>query len=123
MTRDGSLKTMTHAVHRWDEIDLVKITEMMSQKVVTGAHQMLAQTYLKQGALVPLHTHPSEQMTYVLQGAVRFVVAGEETIVREGEVLHIPSNAPHQAEVLEDTFQLDVFSPPRADWLPPAVEE
>jgi quercetin dioxygenase-like cupin family protein len=110
---------MTHAVHRWDEIDLVKITEMMSQKVVTGTHQMLAQTYLKQGALVPLHTHPSEQMTYVLQGAVRFVVAGEETIVREGEVLHIPANAPHQAEVLEDTFQLDVFSPPRADWLPP----
>jgi len=102
---------MTHAVHRWDEIDLVKITEMMSQKVVSGAHQMLAQTYLKQGALVPLHAHSSEQMTYVLQGAVRFVVAGEETIVREGEVLHIPSNAPHQAEVLEDTFQLDVFSP------------
>jgi quercetin dioxygenase-like cupin family protein len=53
---------------------------------------------------------------------VRFVVAGEETIVREGEVLHIPANAPHQAEVLEDTFQLDVFSPPRADWLPPVPE-
>jgi quercetin dioxygenase-like cupin family protein len=94
----------------------------MSQKVVSGAHQMLAQTYLKQGALVPLHTHPSEQMTYVLQGAVRFVVAGEETIVREGEVLYIPSHAPHQAEVLEDTFQLDVFSPPRVDWLSPLLD-
>ena len=95
---------------------------MMSQKVVTGVHQMLAQTYLKQGALVPLHAHPSEQMTYVLQGAVRFagVRGGNHRPGRRGPA-H-PSNAPHQAEVLEDTFQLDVFSPPRADWLPPVVE-
>jgi quercetin dioxygenase-like cupin family protein len=85
---------MTHAVHRWDEIDLVKITEMMSQKVVTGAHQMLAQTYLKQGALVPLHAHSSEQMTYVLQGAVRFVVAGEENHRPGGRGAAHPSNAP-----------------------------
>ena len=112
---------MTHAVHRWDEIDLVKITEMMSQKVVTGAHQMLAQTYLKQGALVPLHAHPSEQMTYVLQGALKFRVGDEEIIVREGEVLHIPANARHQAEALDDTFQLDIFSPPRQDWLAAAA--
>jgi quercetin dioxygenase-like cupin family protein len=107
---------MTATVHRWDEIGLVKITEMMSQKIVAGSNQLLAQTYLKQGALVPRHAHASEQMTYVLQGAVRFVVAGEETIVREGEVLHIPSMVEHQAEVLEDTFQLDIFSPIRADW-------
>ena len=108
---------MTGTVHRWDEIGLVKITEMMSQKIVAGASQMLAQTYLKQGALVPRHAHASEQMTYVLQGAVRFVVAGEETIVREGEVLLIPAMVEHQAEVLEDTFQLDVFSPIRSDWI------
>jgi quercetin dioxygenase-like cupin family protein len=108
---------MPGTVHRWDEIGLVKITEMMSQKIVAGRSQMLAQTYLKQGALVPLHAHASEQMTYVLQGAVRFVVQGQEIIVREGEVLHIPAMAPHQAEVLEDTFQLDVFSPGRPDWL------
>jgi quercetin dioxygenase-like cupin family protein len=108
---------MTATLHRWDEIALEKITEMMSQKIVTGVHQMLAQTYLKQGALVPMHAHVSEQMTYVLQGALKFSVQGEEMIVREGEVLHIPANAPHQAEALEDTFQLDVFSPPREDWL------
>ena len=108
---------MPARLHRWDEIALEKITELMSQKIVTGAHQMLAQTYLKQGALVPVHAHASEQMTYVLQGALRFRVDGEEMIVREGEVLHIPAHAVHQAEALEDTFQLDVFSPPRADWL------
>ena len=104
-------------VHRWDEIALEKITEMFSQKIVTGDREMLAQIYLKRGALVPIHTHESEQMTYVLQGALRFLVDGEEIIVREGEVLHIPSGAPHQAEALEDTFELDVFSPIRSEWL------
>jgi len=102
---------------RWDEIALEKITEMVSQKIVAGDREMLAQIYLKRGALVPMHTHDSEQMTYVLQGSLRFLVGGEEIIVREGEVLHIPSGVPHQAEALDDTFELDVFSPIRADWL------
>ena len=102
---------------RWDEIALEKITEMISQKIVAGEREMLAQIYLKRGALVPMHTHESEQMTYILQGSLRFLVGGEEIIVREGEVLHIPSGTPHQAEALEDTFELDVFSPIRRDWL------
>jgi quercetin dioxygenase-like cupin family protein len=75
------------------------------------------QTYVKRGCLVPLHAHDSEQMTYVLQGALRFVVAGEEITVREGEVLHIPPGVEHQAEALEDTFELDLFSPLRKEWL------
>jgi quercetin dioxygenase-like cupin family protein len=104
-------------LHRWDEIALEKVTEMISRKIVAGDREMLAQTYLKRGALVPMHTHESEQMTYVLQGALRFLVEGEEIIVREGEVLHIPSGTPHQTEALEDTFELDVFSPIRSDWL------
>jgi quercetin dioxygenase-like cupin family protein len=108
----------TVRVHRWDEIALEKITEMISQKIVTGERQMLAQIYLKRGALVPMHSHESEQMTYILQGALKVVVDGEEMTVREGEVLHIPTRVPHQAEALEDTFELDVFSPVRQDWLP-----
>jgi len=104
-------------LHRWDEIALEKITEMISQKLVAGERELLAQIYMKRGALVPMHSHDSEQMTYVLQGALRFLVDGEEIIVREGEVLHIPADAPHQAEALEDTFELDVFSPIRRDWL------
>jgi quercetin dioxygenase-like cupin family protein len=90
---------------------------MISQKIITGEREMLAQMYLKRGALVPIHSHESEQMTYILQGALRFLVGGEEIIVREGEVLHIPPMTPHQAEALEDTFELDVFSPIRQDWL------
>ena len=108
----------TVRVHRWDEIALEKITEMISQKIITGEREMLAQIYLKRGALVPMHSHESEQMTYILQGALKVVVDGEEMTVREGEVLHIPSRIPHQAEALEDTFELDVFSPIRLDWLP-----
>jgi quercetin dioxygenase-like cupin family protein len=114
---------MAARLHRWDEIALEKITEMISQKIVAGEREMLAQIYLKRGALVPMHAHESEQMTYVLQGAIRFLVDGEEIIVREGEVLHIPARAPHQAEALDDTFELDVFSPIRADWLDTEVEE
>jgi len=108
---------MATRLHRWDEIALEKITEMLSQKLVTGEREMIAQTYLKRGALVPIHSHESEQMTYVLQGALRFLVGGEEIIVREGEVIHVPAEVPHQAEALEDTFELDVFSPIRQDWV------
>ena len=104
-------------LHRWDEIALEKVTEMMSQKIITGEREMIAQIYLKRGALIPLHSHDSEQMTYILQGALRFLIGAEEVTVREGEVLHIPSNVAHQAEALEDTFELDVFSPIRTDWL------
>ena len=107
----------TVRVHRWDEIALEIITEMISQKIVAGEREMLVQIYLKRGALVPMHSHESEQMTYILQGALKVGVGGEEMIVREGEVLHVPSRVPHQAEALEDTFELDVFSPVRKDWL------
>jgi quercetin dioxygenase-like cupin family protein len=104
-------------LYRWDEIALEKVTEMLSRKLITGEREMLAQIYLKRGCLVPSHSHESEQMTCVLQGALRFLVGGEEITVREGEVLHIPSWTVHQAEALEDTFELDFFSPIRQDWL------
>jgi quercetin dioxygenase-like cupin family protein len=111
------MSTTTVRLHRWDEIALEKVTEMLSRKIVTGEREMLAQVYLKRGCLVPMHSHEAEQMTYVLQGALKFLVAGEDITVREGEVLHIPSRVPHQAEALEDTFELDIFSPIRQDWL------
>src|SRR5262245_21221336 len=96
-------------LHRWDEIALDKVTEMLSRKIVSGEREMLVQIYVKRGCLEPMHAHDIEQMTYVLQGALRFVVGGEEITVREGEVLHIPPNTAYQSEALEDTFELDVF--------------
>jgi len=104
-------------LHRWDEIALEKVTEMLSRKIVSGDREMLVQSYVKRGCLVPMHAHDSEQMTYVLQGALKFFVGGEEITVRVGEVLHIPAGIAHQSEALEDTFELDVFSPLRAEWL------
>src|SRR4026208_2456458 len=77
-------------LHRWDEIALEKVTEVISRKIVTGEREMLSQVYRKRGALEPMHKHESEQLTYVMQGALRFLVGGEEAVVREGEVLVIP---------------------------------
>src|ERR1700752_873356 len=119
---DPTLAKRSVRLHRWDEIALEKVTEMISRKIITGEREMVTQIYLKRGAVVPMHEHESEQMTYVLSGALKFLVGGEEIIVREGEVLHIPSGVGHQAEALEHTFELDFFSPVRHDWLS-AVDE
>ncbi len=96
------------SLYRWDALDLDKVTEMIARKAITGAEQTLAQAYLKKGALIPLHAHSGEQMIYVLQGALRTLVGGEEITVREGDVLHLPPDTPHQVEALDDTFVLDV---------------
>ena len=77
------MSTQTVRLHRWDEIALEKVTEMLSRKLVTGEKEMLAQIYLKRGAIVPMHSHESEQLTYVLQGALKFLIGGEEIIPRE----------------------------------------
>jgi len=114
--------TSAARLHRWDEIALEKVTEMLSRKIVSGEREMLVQVYVKRGCLVPLHAHESEQMVYVLQGALKFLIGGDEITVREGEVLHIPSGIDHQAEALEDTFELDFFSPIRREWLDEAAE-
>jgi quercetin dioxygenase-like cupin family protein len=94
---------------RWDALELEKVTEMIARKAIAGAGETLAQTYFKKGALVPRHEHPSGQLIYVLQGALRAVVDGEEVTVREGEVLVVPASAPHQLEALDDTFVLSVI--------------
>ncbi len=107
----------TARFYRWDDVAEEKVTEMISRKLVTGEREMVAQITLKKGCVVPEHVHESEQITYVLKGALRFTIGGEEITVRGNEVLHIPSHVPHAATAVEDTFELDVFSPIRQDWL------
>jgi quercetin dioxygenase-like cupin family protein len=97
-----------------------QLSDTIGRRLITGQDMMLAHVYLKKGAIVPRHQHINEQITYILEGALRFHLgddASEEVIVRAGEVLCIPSNVWHQAEALEDTLDVDVFSPPRQDWL------
>ena len=104
----------------WDEMPKEQVTDQISRRLVTGERMMLAHVYLDKGAVVPKHSHHNEQLTYVLQGVLRFLIGEdqtEEVLVRAGEVLVIPSNVPHRAEALEDTLDVDVFSPPRQDWL------
>jgi quercetin dioxygenase-like cupin family protein len=105
---------------RWDDMPRERVTDVIDRRLVTGDRIMLAHVYLKKGAIVPKHSHHNEQITYILEGALRFWIGEDESqelVVRVGEVLHIPSNVPHKAEALEDTLDVDVFSPPRQDWL------
>ena len=96
-------------LHRWSDLDLQKVTAMISKKVIEGDGQRLVQAYHKRGAQVPRHVHPHEQMVYVLQGALRCLVGTQQVTVREGEVLHVPAGVPHQAEAVDDTFDLVVW--------------
>lgn len=101
----------------WDSVPLEQMSEVISRKIISGDKAMIAQVFLKKDAVVPEHHHESEQITYILDGALKFHLEGKEVIVRKGEVLHIPSNVPHRAVALEDTLDLDIFSPIRTDWL------
>jgi quercetin dioxygenase-like cupin family protein len=107
-------------LYKWDEVPLEKVNDMLDRKLITGERMMLAHVYLKKGCIVPKHSHENEQLTYILEGALHFKLGEdqkEEVTVSAGQVLHIPSNLPHEAEALVDTLDVDVFSPPRQDWL------
>ncbi len=104
----------------WETMPKEPVTDVIDRRLVTGERTMLAHVYLKKGSVVPQHSHDNEQFTYILEGALHFFIGAdesEEVIVRTGEVLHIPSNVPHKAVALEDTIDLDVFTPIRQDWL------
>jgi len=102
----------------FDKIPVEALNPLIDRQFVYGERSMLARLILRKGALVPKHSHENEQITYVLEGALRFTMGdGRVLTVRGGEVLVIPSHMPHQAEALEDTVDLDVFAPPRTDWI------
>ena len=106
--------------YRWSELPRERVTATIDRRIVTCERMMIAHVYLQKGAIVPKHSHENEQITYILEGALRFRLGenGEREIdVRAGEVLVIPSNVPHEATALEDTLDVDVFNPPRQDWL------
>jgi quercetin dioxygenase-like cupin family protein len=106
--------------YKWSDVPLETVTPTLDRKLITGERMMIAQVFLKQGCIVPRHQHHNEQLTYILEGCLRFWIGEDESQVlevRAGDVLHIPSNVWHKAEALEDTLDVDVFSPPREDWL------
>jgi quercetin dioxygenase-like cupin family protein len=102
---------------RLQDMPVEHLNPLIDRQFVAGERSMLARIILRKGSIVPLHSHDNEQITYVLDGALKFVIEGKELIVRSGEILVIPSHVPHSAEALEDTVDLDIFCPPRADWI------
>src|SRR5579864_2619713 len=101
----------------WSTIPLEDLNSLLQRQFVVGQEIMLARVLLKKGCIVPEHSHHNEQLTYILEGALKFWIDGKEIVVNAGETLCIPAHMPHKAEALEDTVDLDVFAPPRADWI------
>jgi quercetin dioxygenase-like cupin family protein len=101
----------------WSDVELEKLTPLFHRQLIVGKGIMLARILLKKGCVVPWHSHVNEQVSSIFEGALKFWIDGKEIVVRPGEVLTIPPNMPHKAEALEDTVAIDVFSPPRADWM------
>ena len=124
LARKGKLRDMPNAnvatKFTWDTMPKERVTNRIDRRIVSGEQAMVAHVYLEEGAIVPEHSHHNEQLTYILKGKLRFWV-GEDfshvVDVAAGEVLHLPANVPHKAEALEQTLDLDIFCPPRQDWL------
>ena len=111
-------ESATH--YRWDELPHEQLSPLIGRRLINGDEMMIAQVYIAKGGIVPKHSHANEQLTYILEGRLRFWLGEDESeVVDVGarEVLHIPANLPHKAEALEDTLDVDVFHPPRQDWL------
>jgi quercetin dioxygenase-like cupin family protein len=103
--------------HVWNKVELETLNPLLQRQLVTGTNVMLGRILLKKGCIVPLHSHLNEQLSYVIEGALRFTVHGKDTIVRAGEVLTIPPHVPHLVKALRDSVTLDIFHPPRMDWI------
>ena len=106
--------------YRWDDMPKENVSEMIDRRIINGDRMMLTHVYLKKGCIVPQHSHDNEQLTYILEGSLHFWIGDDgeqEVTVGPGEVLVIPSNVKHKAEALEDTLDVDVFCPPRQDWI------
>jgi unsaturated pyranuronate lyase len=101
----------------WSSVEVEALNPLLGRHFVVGQNVMLARVLLKKGCIVPEHSHPNEQLTFIAEGALKFWIDGKVIVVNAGEVLTIPPNMPHKAEALEDTVDFDVFNPPRADWM------
>ena len=118
MTQPTAERSVTW--YNWEQMPREVVSPLLERRLITCERMMIAHVYLKKGCIVPKHSHENEQITYILEGALRFHIGEDEkqeVIVRAGEVLTIPSMVPHMAEALEDTLDVDIFNPPRQDWL------
>jgi len=111
------MPTETVVHHRWSDVPSETITPFIARRYITGDRVTVARFELKRGGVVPMHAHHNEQVSFIIEGALRFKINGREIVVRSGELIQIPGNVPHEVDVLEDTLAVDVFSPIRQDWI------
>ena len=101
----------------WETMKTEKFGELTVRQMLSGESGTLGRWLFSKGAVVPRHSHVSEQFTVVLSGSMKFVFDDREVVVKAGEVLLIPSNVPHSAIALEDCIDVDFFAPRREDWV------
>ncbi len=116
-TSATSTEPQKSAYVQWDQVPVEPLNPLLSRQMVVGTNIMVARVLMKKGAVVPMHHHHNEQVSYIESGALQFTIEGKEVTVRGGECLCIPPNVPHSAVALEDTVDIDYFNPPREDWL------
>lgn len=104
-------------LYQWDQVPKEQMSPVFSRQVIHSDSMTVARVYLKKGCVVPEHSHHNEQISMMQEGALKFVIGGEEKVLRAGDVLRIPAHVPHSAEALEDSVATDLFSPPREDWI------
>src|SRR5256885_9743921 len=100
----------------WSSIPTEPLSPLIDRQYINTGNVTVARFFLRKGASVPEHKHHNEQIAFVLSGKMRFIMEGRSITLNPGETLCIAPNIPHSAEALEDTIDLDVFTPPRADW-------
>ena len=113
--KSAGVQTVQHV--RWDQVRVESLSAKLERQFVVGTQTMVARITLKEGCVVPMHSHENEQVSLIESGALRFTVDEKDIVVRSGEVLCIPPHVPHMAVALEDTVDIDFFVPPRQDWL------
>jgi len=103
--------------YRWSEVDEEQLNPMVTRQMFHGETMTVARLRLRKGAIVPAHSHVNEQIATVEKGALRFTTPEGTTVLGAGESLCLPPNLPHGVEALDDTVVVDIFSPPREDWI------
>jgi quercetin dioxygenase-like cupin family protein len=104
-------------IYEWNQVEKEQLSPTFARQVIHSGAMTVARVYLRKGCSVPEHSHHNEQISMMEQGSLKFVIAGEEKVLKAGQVLRIPPHVPHSAEALEDCVAVDLFSPPREDWI------
>lgn len=101
-----------------EEVKLITVGEGVERKILaTGGSMMTVEVRFKKGAIGVVHTHPHEQVSYVLEGSFEFDLEGKKHIIKAGDTYYVKPDQAHGVLALEDSVILDIFTPQREDFL------